>query len=185
MWSFIVSSLFVALGIGLSYATVLGNVFGGYEVPTSATYLTHPLWLGLPASSVTAVVVFQGFAALGYVTWMWYIVANGLPQRGVLSTMAGLNACNLLFLVPSSVWAFGAYETWRAPESWGWALAACAPLWVAAVGVSLLVGGTFEAQLASPVPIVGILLLSTVVVVADGAGWAALALFRVRENNQA
>jgi hypothetical protein len=41
-----------------------------------------------------------------------------------------------------------------------------------------LIGGTFEDNRESPQALVGLLFTSTVVVVADGAGWSALAIYR-------
>ena len=47
----------------------------------------------------------------------------------------------------------------------------------------LLVGGTFEARYESHWPVVGILGVATVVVLADGIGWTATAIFRALYDN--
>ena len=174
---FVGSGALVGAGIMVAYATVLFDAFGGYALPQPRTgYLDSPYWVGIPKSAVYAIVVLQVFAAVGYVTWMVYVASNA-PTRGILADRGRMWA-NLLFLVPSAVWPYAAHRSVLQPHSVAWAVGASVPLWIAAAGVILLVAGTFEAQYASPVPYLGILFLALVVVLADGVGWAAAAIFR-------
>ena len=168
----------VVLGgcIFLSYAVVLFDAFGDYPLPQGATsYVDSPYWLGLRRSSATAVAVFQLLAAAGYLMWVTAL-AWQRPVRGLLADPRWLVFANSLFLTASVAWPFAARRVVLQPTSLPWAVAASACLWVAAAGVLMLVGGTFEDDRESPLALVGILLTSTVVVVADGAGWSAAAL---------
>ena len=176
----LLSSALAAAGIGVAYATVLFNSFGGYEVDGNTSYLDSPYWVGTPPAAIRVVVGLQFLAAVGYVAWLAYVTTHP-PTRGVFvagGTAVGLHAPHLLFLVSSAAWPFAAYMTVTRPESVTWAVVACVPLWCAAAGVVVLVGGTFEAQYASPVPYLGIFALALVVVLADGVGWAATAIFK-------
>ena len=56
----------------LSYVAVLGNVFGGWEVPStrSSSYWESEYWLDMPPSTAYAVTALQLLAAAGYVVYM-------------------------------------------------------------------------------------------------------------------
>jgi hypothetical protein len=181
----LVASGLVGAGIAVAYATVLANVGGGFPLrapPASSAYVDSPYWVGLPRATAAALVVFQAGAAAGYVMWLVYVHQHP-PTRGLLQDRRWLHGAVLVFLAASAAWPFGAYRAVQHPDSLAWALAACAPLWLAAAGVVVLVGGTFEAAYPSAVPAVGILLLANVVVLADGCGWAAAAIFRSLHHN--
>ena len=79
-----------------------------------------------------------------------------------------------MFLWASALWPFGAYYHRRNNNTWS-AIVACIPLWVASLAAILMIGGTFEAK-ASAVPTAGVLVFGTIVVLADGVGWAALCI---------
>ena len=189
----VVSSVLAAGGIAVSYATVLFDAFGGYEVAGDRTadgervgYLASPYWVGMPAAAIRVTVGFQALAAVGYVAWLVHVVTHP-PTRGLFvagGTTLGLHAAHLLFLVSSAVWPWLAHACVTRPDSVAAAVTACVPLWSAAAGVLLLVAGTFEAQYASAVPYLGILALALVVVLADGVGWAATAIFRAVHSNR-
>lgn len=179
MWLWFFSTVLLGLGVLTSYTLVLFNASGGFSLPLSpsSSYVASPYWLGLPRSSVLAVVVFQCFAAVGFVMWQLSLLVHP-PTRGLLADRRWLVAETVLFLLPSVLWPFAAHNMLNNnTRSVSAALGACACLWLAALGLVLLVGGTFEDKRESPVALVGILLTSTVVVVADGAGWSALALY--------
>lgn len=162
-----------------SYAIVLFDAFGSFPLPDSMKhrkgYLESPFWLSLPRASIVAVVVFQGFAAVGYLMWFFSMLYER-PTRGLLQDSRWLMVSNILFLVPSILWPFPAYRLLH-DLSMANAILSSACLWIAALGVILMVGGTFEDERKSPVATIGILLLSTVVIVADGIGWSATAIY--------
>ena len=178
MWGQILSTAFLGGGVLFSYAIVLFNSFGGFELPTesSRSYLESPYWLGLPRSSTTALLIFQVGAGIGYFMWFVSIVITR-PTRGLLADPRWLFGCNAIFLVASAVWPFAAYQLLQFSSTVWRAILACLPLWMAAIGMCLLVGGTFEDDRSSPVALIGILLTSTVVVMVDGVGWSATALY--------
>ena len=180
MWwiPWILSTGFFGIAVGFSYAIVLFNAFGDFPVSqgASTSYLDSPYWLGLPRSSTIAVAVFQVLAAIGYIAWQFSLIAER-PTRGIFTDTRWLIFANSLFLVPSIAWPFAAHRLLKNTTSLSAALLSSSCLWLAAVGVSLLVGGTFEDHRETPVALVGILLTGTVVVVADGAGWSATAIY--------
>lgn len=175
----LLSNALLGAAVLVSYVTVFGFLPLPKNAPANArSYLHSPYWLGMPHRAVTVLAFFQVLAMAGYLMWLFY-VANHPPTRGLLSQKGWLLSANLLFLVPSAVWPFAAFRVVHHPHSVAWAMAACTCLWLAAIGVIMLVGGTFAAQFESSVlPIVGILLLALVVVLVDGVGWAAVAIFR-------
>ena len=179
MWwiPWVLSTGLFGIGLGLSYAVVLFNAFGDYPIsqPASASYFESAYWLGLPRSSAIAVSVFQIMAAMGYVVWQFSLVVER-PMRGLFTDTRWLIFANTLFLVPSIVWPFAAHRLLMDTTSLSAALISSSCLWLAAAGVSILVGGTFEDQRDTPVALIGILLTGTVVIVADGAGWSATAI---------
>jgi hypothetical protein len=184
MWwwvPWIVSTNLLGGAVILSYSVVLFNAFGDFPVPqpqpSPGNYLESPYWLGLHKHSTAAVAVFQVFAMMGYVVWQWSLVAER-PTRGLLTDMRWLIFANTLFLLPSVVWPFAAHKLLQDETSLMWAILSSSCLWLAAMGLLVLVGGTFEDNRESPQALVGLLFTSTVVVVADGAGWSALAIYK-------
>lgn len=188
----LLSSSLLGAGIATAYVLVLGNATDDFAVPASAEhvdatgwtrYMTSPYWFRVPVPTVTAIVVLQLLAAIGYVVWfVWLLMGRpttaALPPDHPGSLLDGRAATTLLlhgFLVASVVWPFAAYWHQLQPASMGRALAACLPLWVAALCVIGLIGATFEAW-APPAPTLGILFLGLVVVLCDGVGWSALCL---------
>jgi hypothetical protein len=178
MWwiPWILSSALLGGGVLMSYAFVLFDAFGDFPVSKpNESYLESPYWLGLHKNSVTSLVVFQILAAIGYVVWQVALVVTR-PTHGLFADTRWLIFANMLFLLPSILWPFAAHRLLMDETSLLGALLSSACLWAAAAGILLLVGGTFEDHRESPVAMIGILLTSTVVVVADGAGWSALAI---------
>lgn len=182
MWwiPWVASTSLVGVAVLFNYAIVLFNAFGDFplpsNVPQSVSYFESPYWLNLPRSSVTVIVAFQALAAVGYI--MWYVsIVMERPTTGLLADMRWLVASTLLFLVPSAVWPFSAFYLLRNTSSVTNAVASSACLWLAATGIMLMVGGTFEDKRESPIALLGILLTSLVVVIADGVGWSALAIY--------
>lgn len=180
MWWFLLSTTILGTSVLFSYAVVLFDAFSLFPVANASSgYLRSPYWIDLPASSTFALLIFQIFAAVGYVGWFVALLLDP-PSRGLLAQTWALACANMLFLVPSIAWSFAAHRYLRS-AALGDALLASACLWLASTGMCLLLGGTFEDQRASPLPLVGILLTATVVVLADGVGWSAMAIYRAIE----
>jgi len=173
------SSLLGAAVLG-SYVVVLGNVGDRFPLPparapaNATTYFDNPYWLGVPTDAAAGVTALQLAAAAGYVTWFVWLVTSPV-DTGLLQGAGARVALLGGFLLGSTLWPYAAHAQLCHPGSVGRALVSCLCLWVAAVCVILLIGGTFEAR-APAAPTVGILLLGQVVVLADGVGWTAVAL---------
>ena len=176
MAALVVSTSLAGLGLAVAYAAVLFDAWGEYPVDARGNYLDSPYWVGMPTAAVYVTVVLQVAALVGYVAWLAYVAQHEVTRRLLLA--------NLLFFVSSAAWPFAAYPFVRdSSHSLRRALVASLPLWSAAAGVLLLVVHTFETQYASPVPYVGILAVALVVVLADGVGWTATAIFRALKHN--
>lgn len=178
-WGLVGSAGPIGGAVFLSYVLVLGNVFGGFALAEPGDgYIRSPYWLGLRSDTVVAIVVFQALAVVGYLLWVpWLFTQGATITDSILDTrLARLGLLNG-FLLASTAWPYAAYYYMLQPTL-PRALGAAAPLWVAAACVILLLAGTFEAR-APPYAVVGILLVGSVVVLADGIGWAALAIKRV------
>ena len=180
-WALLLVSSLTGVAVLFSYALVLADLWGAYPLPSSVdvstSYFDSPYWLGLPKSTTIAVAFFHFLAVVGYVMWAYWIVQAKPIDNSILSARPTTIAIVEGFLVASILWPFVAYYHIVRP-SLASALAACVPLWIAAICVVLLVGGTFEAM-APPYAVVGILWLGTVVVLADGVGWCAVCIKRV------
>lgn len=162
----------------MSYAIVLFDALGDFPVPQAVgSYFESPYWLGLHRNSTVSIAVFQLLAAVGYLVWQWSLVVER-PTRGLLVDLRWLLFANTLFLLPSVLWPLAAHRLLQDETSLAWAVASSACLWTAAAGLLMLIGGTFEDNRESPQALIGLLFTSTVVVVADGAGWSALAIHR-------
>lgn len=179
MWGWVASSALLGGAVLFSYAAVLFDAFGGFPLPVGVVrgdYLDSPYWLGLPRSSVASITAFQIMGGIGYVVWFGQMLAMR-PTRGLLAEPRWLVGSTALFLVPSIVWPYTAHRLLH-NFSVGNAVLASVPLWGAAIGMALLVGGTFEDERSNPLAIIGILLVANVVVCADAMGWSACAIYR-------
>lgn len=164
----------------LSYVVVLGNVGGNFGLSGSKagdSYTTSPYWLGLNEATTGMLTYFQIAAAVGYLIIMLYM--NGVwggPSKGLLTYGDKVGHYLLYaFLVSSLCWAFLAHRALESGGKWVWLCAGC--LWVAAAAVLLLIGGVFEDDAPWFVTLAS-LYLGSVVVLADGAGWAARLIHR-------
>ena len=168
--------------LALSYASALRFRLGFVRPPGAAEdgggYLDSPYWVGLPRPARRATAALQVVALAGYAAWLG-AVAAGPPPPG------GLVALHALLLAAEAAWPPAAYAMLHRPGQLGPALLACAPLWVAAAAVVGLLatrpapaGGAGGA--GGPLATFGLLLLAPVVVLADGVGWAAAAIFHAR-----
>lgn len=183
MATLVLASSLASAAVGLAYVDVLFNRWGHYPLRDASTsYVRSPYWLGLPASTVLPLIVLQVGALVGYVVWLFW-VSLAPPTRGLLARPGWRHGLVLGFLAASAAWPYATHPlvdalTKKERPALSTTLASCASLWTAAACVIGLVGGTFEAQYASPWPTLGILLLALVVVLVDGVGWSAVALFR-------
>lgn len=174
---YLMVTFFGAATLG-SYVVVLGNVNNAFPIDNvdSFHYLRSPYWLDTPRDTVLVLVAFQGLAAVGFLMWFAWIAhaditasALRLPWVRVLLLMS--------FLMASLMWPFAAYAQLIRPASTTRALISSSCLWVAAVSVIAMIGLTFEAR-APPLPTAGVLLLGNAVVLMDGVGWSAMAIYR-------
>lgn len=177
-WIVALSAAPVGAAILISYVMVLMNACGGFELyEQSTSYIDSPYWLGADRGAIIAVVVFQALAAIGYVMWMvWMIMYGAEITNSVLQTRTVRLLLIHGFLLASIAWPYTAYFYMLSPST-GRAILTSVPLWVAAGCVIVLIGGTFEAG-APWYAVAGILMLGTVVVLADGVGWSAMAIKR-------
>lgn len=181
MWwlPWIASSFLLGSGLLFAYAIVLFDALGDFPLPSrhqNKSYFESPYWLGMHKSTATTIAVMQGFAAVGYVMWQTSLM-NQRPTRGLFADPRWLAFANTFFLVPSILWPFAAYRLLQDESSVPWAVASSLCLWSAAAGMILLVAGTFEDLRDTPWATLGIYLTASVVVVADGVGWSAVALY--------
>jgi hypothetical protein len=176
-WVFLTASFVLTLAIVASYLFVLGNVGNYFPLPasTASGYFDSPYWLGMKRENAIAVTALQFFAAAGYIAWVVDMAVRP-PTSGLFSNPAWRVAALCLFLIPSALWPLASYNMVLTP-SVGTTLLSTTCLWVASIGVILMIAGTFENADASPWVIVGTLLLGNVVVLADGVGWSALAIY--------
>ena len=130
-------------------------------------------WLGLPRPTIIAISFLQGLAAIGYLVWFFWLLQEGdRIQNSILSSRWNRTLLVSGFLLASVVWPYLAYYHQLSPISTRRAVLASLPLWIAALCVILLIGGTFEAKAPAHATI-GILFLGMIVVLADGVGWTA------------
>ena len=174
----VTSAITGAFVIG-SYAVVLFDVAGYFPLPVANTggYFESQYWLGMPRDTVIVVTVMQVLAAIGLVSWVLWLdgMQNYQLAKSILSTLETRIAIVQVFIWASVAWPFLTYSMMLDRTSTTRAVLACIPLWVAAVAVLIMIGGTFEAQ-APSLPTLAIMLAGNVVVLADGVGWAAVAI---------
>lgn len=174
----ILSSALVGGLVALSYALVLFDVAGQFplNLPATSGYTENHYWLGLPVDTVASLIPLQVFAAVGAVTWFVWLVTT--PDKDLQNSILHSETNRLLivqlFLWASIIWPFAAHF-YMLDRNTPRAVLACLPLWVAATAVVLMVGGSFEAG-CPPIPMMGVLFLGMVVVLCDGAGWAAVCI---------
>ena len=174
----LVSSGWVGGVVALSYALVLFDIAGFFPLalPPAAGYLQSHYWLGLPVDTIALVVFLQALAAVGAIVWFIWLATT--PDKDLQNTILHSETNRIfiiqLFLWASILWPFAAhsYMTNRNTTN---AIIACIPLWLAAVAVVLMIGGSFEAG-CPPIPMLGVLFLGLVVVLCDASGWAAVCI---------
>lgn len=157
---------FGALGALVLVQGNLGNLFPHER--SSVPYFESSYWVGIPKHVAMVVTALQSVAAAGYFLWARWAFCGGLHTDAVPHALALLDA----FLVASCTWPFASYLHVRRPQSVLCAAAACAPLLVAALAVVGMTVLTFV-QRAPALPTTGVLLLGTIVVLADGVGWTS------------
>ena len=159
---------------------MLGNVFGGFALAEPGDgYIRSPYWLGLRSDTVVALVVFQALAVVGYLMWVpWLFTQGATITDSILDTR--LARLGLLTRVPAGVGRRG--RTRRTTTCCRPTLPPRAGGGGPALGRRGVRDPAPRGHLRGPRAahaVVGILLLGSVVVLADGIGWAALAIKRV------
>jgi hypothetical protein len=169
------TSTVLAVILGASYAIVLANVGNAFPVSGSHSYLDSPYWLGLKRSNTTVLVGLQVLAVIGYIVWLVDLLSTP-PTTGLLKSSWWQLVSMCTFLIPWAVWPYATYYALQNPSNTSIVLLPCACLWLASLGVILMIGGTFQNESANPRSLLGILLLGLVVVLVDGVGWSAVAI---------
>jgi branched-subunit amino acid transport protein AzlD len=148
-----------------------------FDVMHTGSYFESPYWMGIPPRSAVAVTFLQPVAVAGYLMWVGWLHSEEPRALGMLTQNVAILLLRL-FLLSSSIWPFFTFLSIKNPQSVGMAILCCVPLWISAICIVLLVAFTFEA-FAPPIPTLGILFLSQIVVMADGIGWSAACLQKV------
>lgn len=167
-----------------------------FPVPsTEGGYMQSPWWVGLRADTAAALTVLQIAAGIGGVVWYTSFANQAIqtenegyppPVNGPLWLHRVGDTVVTLFLASSATWAPLAHRAVVAAMDPSvsitaadkmYAIAACTPLWIAAVCVVALLAFTFEAN-PPPSAVYGLLALATVVVLVDGIGWSAVLIWR-------
>lgn len=175
------STWLLGLMIPISYVIVFVDPLHLFDVAHTGSYFESPYWVGIPPRSAIAVTLLQPAAAVGYMTWVGWLHSDGPRPLGFLTQEIAIFLLRV-FLLSSMVWPFLVFVSIKNPQSIWLALLCCIPLWISGVCVSLLVAFTFE-SFAPPVPTLGVLFLSQVVVMADAIGWSAACLQKVIYNS--
>lgn len=171
-----VASLIVAITGGLlvvcAYIYVFKNEREGY--------VNSRFWIGIPPSTASAIIPLQVIAAIGFILFVLYAtgILDTKPTTGVLSYLNGYSTTILLliFFASSVAWPITARYYLDKKQiheaNTGHLLLVVTPLVAASISSVLFTAGAFEADM-HPVAVVGILMFSAVVVLADGVGWNA------------
>tara|TARA_A100001015_G_scaffold237898_1_gene270619 strand:- start:6695 stop:7246 length:552 start_codon:yes stop_codon:yes gene_type:complete len=174
-WSLFLVSTLLGSSITISYFLVFTNVsnsfyFDGY-VPS---YIESPYWFGLSKNNVYVITSFQLLAALGYIMWIFWICFETDFGSSILRFRWTRSFTLTAFLLSSTLWPYAAYY-YMLYRTIGRSILCCGCLWVASISVIIMLAGTFEANPPFYATL-GILLLSNVVVLADGIGWSAICI---------
>lgn len=170
------ASLAVIAAGSVALAWSYARVFSG----EGGDYVGSRFWVGIPRATATALVPMQLLAAVGFLAFVPFAtgIAGRAPRTGILSYAEGYASTALfaVFFAASIAWPYAA-RSYLDEKAVGAAtaadlLGAVFPLVVAAVCALLFTAGAFEGDM-HPVSVVGVLLFSTVVVLADGVGWNA------------
>ena len=169
-------ALFTAIVGGLTVLLTYVCVFAGED----GSYFKSRFWLNIPVPTTRAICYgLQIPAGVGYLVFLSYatgLVGTGAATKGILHywDRKGLTMTIALFSLASVMWPI--FTKLHFDEGWGpgWPVAS---LITAAVAAIIMTAGAFEADLQWPA-ILGVLVFSSVVVMADGVGWNAKLLHR-------
>lgn len=172
-WTLFTFVSFLGAGILASYVLVFGNINNAFTINnnTSYNYFNSPYWIGTSISNVYTITVFQGFAGVGYVVWLLWICSESNFELSILRFRWSRALILSLNLIGSILWPYATYYYMLSPTL-GRAILSCSTLWLSSVCVILMIAGTFEAN-APFYATAGVLMLGTVVILADGIGWSA------------
>jgi hypothetical protein len=173
-WILFISVSLIGFGVLTSYFLVFGNVSNMFSLDdygTTYSYITSPYWMGTSTNNVYSIIVFQLLAVVGYIVWLFWVCSETNFETSLLRYRWSRALIMSLNLIGSVLWPYTTYYYLLSPNL-GRALLTCSTLWLSSVCVILMIAGTFEAN-APPYATSGILILGTVVVLADGVGWAS------------
>lgn len=167
----------LATALAISYWAVLFGGIERYRLPEDegAGYIDSGYWGGIvDPNAVRTVVAFQGLMVVALAYWLFWITTTPVPRGSLLDRSGFVAAALLAFWLGSIAWP---PLTWRARALGASRWPPVLSLWLASAGVLALVAATFEAG-AGALPTASILMIATVVVLADGVGWSAAFLLR-------
>jgi len=173
--SVLVTSIILVILTGIFNTIVLTNVGNLFPVIGNNSYLDSPYWMGIQRPSTTLLMVFQLIALIGFGVWLADMTMSP-PTEGVLQSSSWRLAAVCMFLIPFALWPFATYHALEHPKSLAATLVSCSCLWIAAIGVALMIVGTFENTSTHPRSLLGVLFLGMVVILVDAMGWCALAI---------
>ena len=176
-WPLFLIQILFGVAIMTSYGLVLVNVGNNFPIDglVSTSYIESPYWLGMQRGTIVGIIVMQILAAIGYFVWFFWLINTevfiGLLRYNWIKTLQ-----IVILLLSSTIWPYTAYLYMLKPTSVTRAIVSSSFLWMAAFSVILMIGTTFEAR-APVAPTLGILFLGNVVILVDGIGWSAIAIY--------
>jgi hypothetical protein len=162
------------------YLIVLGNVGNMFPLQETYEYYNSPYWVGLPKNKAVAVSILQVFALVGMIIWFTNLIKHP-PSSGFLKEPVWRTISVCLFLVPSAIWPYTAYNYALNPTV-GSSILSSSFLWLASLGVIMMIAGTFVNENATPEALIGVIWLGAVVILADGIGWSMSAITKANED---
>ena len=169
---FFVLSLLIVLS--MSYAHVIFDIWGDFKLKENKSYLHSPYWLSIPYDTKILIIVFQVFALLGLAYWIFWTASNSF-SHGPLQHKYTKYIVISVFMSSSILWPYMAYNYVLQP-TFVRSIGASIPLWVSALSVLAMLAFTFEAR-ADWLSTLSVIFLAIVVVLFDGIGWSAQAIY--------
>lgn len=174
---FLVNAIIGTFAILINYLYIIVNVTDNFPLPQKLkpSYINSPYWLGLSSRNAMTISILQIFALVSYVIWVVNISLYP-PVNGIFSSVVWRLVALNLFLIPSSVWPYITYKFLVEP-SLLFAILSSMCLWIAAIGVILAIAAAFENTETHPIVLLSTLIWGSVIILADGIGWTATAIY--------
>jgi len=145
-----------------SYKQVLGDWMRG----SISRYATHPFWFGLNTEVVHVLLIFQVFAAIGFIiSATSWIISPPISGFFGIYTKHMLPIVMSIFLISAISWPYSTYHNYSTVS--------VISLIVTAICSILLVAGAAEEESPRWWVVLGWILLSCCTVIGDGVIWNA------------